>query len=401
MSSTIRQRFASAPYAFFRVHNYDEAFRRFIDGTDEQPHFTYAEKFTFEALESRREQLEKVKADAFDEDDETMSEFAARRLLETELLADFLHLRHKPADKQAYEDYRISIAALYGQPDPAALAGIVEYLRQRAERTGTQEVFRSLRALLPAVPDGGHLYRPERETFLYYRDLLRDSAHPAAAVWAVRPERLGRAVAIGYINSALESSGAVAAGWKVSEGRAGNNVMVSQHRQRVVVGRHYAPQSGLRLRQIIAHEVHVHVRRVLLHTDNRNMQTEEGTAVMVEQLFAHKFMYRRLTRYLAAALAWGADGRPRTFRETFDVLWRAFMIIGRHDGMEAKRRAFSECTRIFRGGLPAVAGAAFTKDMVYLQTNLSVWKYLEENKLSQQEFLDLIDGRKDMEDIGF
>lgn len=393
MFDVIRRKFASAPYAFFRVHNYEDARRQFLGGEVKEPRFTYAMAFHEKALQQRQQTLEQIAGEALDEQDESLSRFIGRRIEETELLIAFMQLKRHPKDAKRLETYRNLTASLYGEPDPAVLQGIFAYLHGRAKATSQTRLYKELASMVSVKPLRSALQAPSDETFAHYRKLLLGSKHPALDLPTTNPSMLSdRESLLDYFRQALVESGAAAQGWTVRDGKAGANIVVSRHKKRLVVGKHYRPQTELRLKQVVAHEVFVHIRRAMLHEGLQAGSEEEGTAIIMEQLLSHRFMYRRMLRYMAAALAWGSDGKRRTFSETFDIIWRASMIVSQCDEALAKERAFAECTRIFRGGLPQVAGAAFTKDKVYLETNLSLWRQLEDNTYDQETFLQLLDG---------
>jgi hypothetical protein len=121
-------------------------------------------------------------------------------------------------------------------------------------------------------------------------------------------------------------------------------------------------------------------------------ESDEGLALVLEQLFSARFMYKRTIRYLAVCLGYGVDGVWRNFRQVHEILWRAMVILGNAPEV-AKERAFYETVRAFRGGLPDVAGMAYIKDKIYLEENLLVWRQLEKRMLSPEEFTKLFQGR--------
>jgi hypothetical protein len=84
-------------------------------------------------------------------------------------------------------------------------------------------------------------------------------------------------------------------------------------------------------------------------------------------------------------LASGLDGHPRDFCETFAALTQAFELLGNTQS-EAADRAFYETVRAFRGGFPAVAGAVYSKDKIYLESNLRVWQHLAKKPLTVADF---------------
>lgn len=388
----LRKRFPTAPYAFFRVRNAPEAMQEFLDGKVSEPRFTYGPKLNQPALLRRKRVFLAVRSQPR-EINQTLQDFVDRRLLETELLLQFLALRKKPGDAETLRRYRMLIERLYGGFDEEVVRGTLGYLSKRAKETKTTRYFEEIKRLVRFTP-AQTLFSPSSATFAHYQNLLFTSSHPLTLL---KNRKLGGdhtepQTIEALFAWALDECGATAAGWRLRWAKHGSNVMISLHSHEVILGRHYVPQSAMRLRQVVGHEIFLHVRRALLHQHHQSPAVEEGVAIVVEQLLDRRFVYRRLLRYLAAALAWGVDGRPRTFSETFEIIWRAVVIVGNIPEQDAKRRAFRECTRIFRGGVPEVAGAAFIKDKVYFEANLAVWQRLENATLSKDEFLKFLDG---------
>jgi hypothetical protein len=392
MLQQLQRDYPSAPYGFFHVMNYEEARQQFWAGdASGEPEFRYRRAFTSAALERRKQSLLEMQTSNLDQ---AAASFVRKRLAETDLLLRLLALREHSQDIQAYSAYRQAMAELHGDFAPEILAGIFGYLRERAEATDTRARYQEILARTSAIAER-QLYRPSAATFAHYSSLLKDARPLAPLMENSLVEPLDRQAALRYFARSLELSGAAAQGWRVRDSRVGTNIRISRHRQTVSVGQHFAPQSALRLKQTAAHEIFVHVRRAMLGNASEGAsEREEGVAILAEQLLASRFMYRRLVRYLAAALAWGADGQLRTFRQTFAIIWRVFVVIGKYSEDEAKQQAFSECTRVFRGGIPRVAGVAYIKDKIYLEQNLAVWRDLETNLRGQQAFMDFLDGKE-------
>lgn len=401
MLAGLMEKYSGAPYAYFRITNYDEARRAFLSGEVEQPVFTYPARLQQDRMEARLASCRNDLAAAQNENEAEpeVLDFLQRRMRETLAMLAFLRLQRQPHDEDLLEGYRDAMSRLYGDFDTATRRGVLGYLRDRAEVTGNQALYQEVIAQLAPTAETAHLYAPSTETFNYYRKLLLGSDHvvatlatmPAPANW------LDRDAIIRQFERALEVAGAAQEGWTVRSSANGANVMVLRQRKIVLVGKYYEPLNRSRLQRVVAHEVGVHVQRSLLHVLHQSDVAEEGVAVMVEQLLGQTYRASRTLRYIAAALAWGADGRSRTFRETHELLWRSYTIVGGHDDVTAKRLAFRECARVFRGGIPEVAGAAYVKDKVYLESNLAVWRLLSKKRLSQGEFLQLINGYEDKE----
>lgn len=390
---SLLQKFRSAPYAYFGITNHRRAKTEFLESKDSEPSFQYRPTFNEAVIAERIADLEALKTKAVEDDD--TARFVERRLQETKFLQILLKLRADPLNQHVFEEYRKKITAMYGSFDDSVFYGILAYLKERSQSTETTSYFNDIvSGLGEKYTPSESLYRPSDKTFEYYRSVILTSDHPLKRFIEHEKIDVSKRDVMEAFEWALNESGAKEAGWKIRQSKAISNVLISRHKREIIVGKHYIPRAHKRLLQVVAHEVIIHTRRAMHHDSRQSADTEEGIALLAEQLIMERFTYKRLLRYFAAGLAWGVDGKPRTFRQTFDLVWRAVMIVGALGEMEAKERAYQECFRVFRGGAPFVAGAAFIKDKVYLESNLAVWQQLEDAKLGKQAFLDFLDGYK-------
>jgi hypothetical protein len=200
-------------------------------------------------------------------------------------------------------------------------------------------------------------------------------------VGAKLPERL---------EQALAATGLAKRGWRVEVKRNAAHAQVHQGKKVITVGADYLPRTRPAADRIVVHEVFGHALRGMQSTVGES----EGFAILLEQLLDDRFKFRRSYRYLAAGLGWGALGRPMTFREVYEIIWRAMVIVGTYKEAKAKKYAFDECARVFRGGLADVPGAVYLKDSVYFAANIAMWQRLGEAPLSYEQFVDVIEGRR-------
>lgn len=223
-------------------------------------------------------------------------------------------------------------------------------------------------------------FAPSHETFLWYKNLFAQYFYmPVGAhISLVEALRIG-----------VETTGLAKKGWQVSERSDASHARVNHATKKIFVGREYVPRRRLSINMIVAHEVYGHAVRGV----RESMAESEGFAIVLEQLLAPRFAYRRTFRYVAAALGWGVDGRPRTFRQVYEIIWRLMVVVGRYDEATAKSHAFDECARVFRGGRPDVPGAVYLKDMVYFAANVEIWQQLDKRRLSYNEFITFIEGK--------
>lgn len=154
------------------------------------------------------------------------------------------------------------------------------------------------------------------------------------------------------------------------------------------------------LTQLIAHEIGTHVaRRVngerssfkLLGLGlDRYESSDEGIATMREQSIVNEPIkdFSGLAGYLAIGLALGTDGRPRDFRETYDILEKYYTYKKLHDGQKitkeqalekAQTIAWNRCVRTFRGTDCKTKGVCSTKDLIYRDGNIDAWNAIGKN----------------------
>ncbi len=152
--------------------------------------------------------------------------------------------------------------------------------------------------------------------------------------------------------------------------------------------------SGKVLKQLIAHEINVHVRRAV--NGSRSILKllsvglsgyilgEEGLALISESALAHNFIrYKGFEKYLAIALASGKDGTVRDFRTVFHIMYQYFLLT--YTGKRVSKKTLRErtwqlCVRIFRSIPPtANKGICLTKDAMYYMGQIRIWKLLQDD----------------------
>ncbi|MBP9749225.1 MAG: DUF1704 domain-containing protein [Candidatus Pacebacteria bacterium] len=158
-----------------------------------------------------------------------------------------------------------------------------------------------------------------------------------------------------------------------------------------------------RVEAIIAHEVGVHVRRRVEGEKSPlrllgfglagYLRAEEGIATYAEQVRDGARHFAGILGYLSVGWARGIDGTPRTFRGLFDMLYPYLVLASLEHALaydekvvdvaklceKNKRRAWARCVRTFRGTTGATPGACFTKDIVYLEGNIAIWRLVQDD----------------------
>lgn len=405
----LQLKYPAAAYAFFRVTNAQTACAVFLkSGGTILPRFRYSKYLSNRFIRDRKLQLESdMKSVQVANDAET---FLRRRQKENNLLENFVALRELPATsltKENINNYQEIQRQLYGPLDGALFNGIISRLESMAKNSSDARRKTRMSEITKMVKKtgNGRLYLPGPDTFIHYKSLwyeIDGDLHQLLDNIHIHRKYSPREITA-LIRDGLDIIGAKRRGWTANLKGRGTKVAVSRYGKRVIVNQDISPKTSLRLKQIIAHELGAHVRRVMAlesKLPTRPRSDEEGLGLLLEQLLAKRFMYKRTMRYLAIGLGYGLDGKPRDFKETYEILWRAMVVMG-GDEKTAHERAFYETVRAFRGGLPEVAGMVYIKDKVYLESNIALWQFLGRKLLNQQEFEQLLDGRDTMrvEDI--
>jgi hypothetical protein len=91
-------------------------------------------------------------------------------------------------------------------------------------------------------------------------------------------------------------------------------------------------------------------------------------------------------RYMAASFATGLDGEKRDFRGVFSIMVDYYImryatgagVTNKKLKERAQQAAWEVCVRVFRGTTGQTPGCIYTKDIVYLEGNISIWNLLTE-----------------------
>ena len=392
---TLTKKYPAALYSYFRVTNLLDSFEKFMQSPAQAPKFSYSVRAS---EEKTRERLKNLKADRSDtslgQKDITFIDW---RVAEANVLLDFWWLKN--AKRITEHDVNAYLAAqieLYGPMDASLFSGVLANIQRLAKQRGSHctQLLGEIDSLL-----GKHskklIYEPSPRTFNHYKKIL-PQAFPGlmAVINDVKDSKnYDDAAMVSLFENALAAVGADKKGWSVRQATSGANIVTSKYRQQIVIGNNFKPLNNLRLKQVVLHEVGCHVQMALSHGADwrypRYNESDEGLAIILEQLLDERFVYKRALRYLAICLAAGIDGKKRNFVEVFEIMWRAVCIVGGQDTQTAKKQGFYETARAFRGGLPEVAGIAYIKDKVYLEGNIKAWQQLEAKRLSAQDFREL------------
>jgi len=352
--------FPTATHTYFRALNKYSQKQAFLEGAIEQPTFTYNPHWTLELIQER---MKVVKNDPA----------ATKRL---KVVETSLRLRENP---DALTAFREANAAIFHAPTKELTEAIIWRISQNVSEPHKEE-WDQVRLLLGSEITDGLSISPSEDTFQLYRSYLKRYTTLPAVEDTIKDA----------FKSQLDSTGLSKKGWKLRVLKGDEHAHIHHHTQTISIGDQYKPRTSTAIRRIVIHEVIGHAIR----GPQKELSESEGFAIVLEQLTKSSFAPRRTYRYLAVALGWGVLGKPMTFREVYEILWRLMVVQSKYPGFEAKRHAFDECYRAFRGGRPDIAGAVYLRDTVYFDANIRMWAVLDAGKLSYNEFVDIIEGRR-------
>lgn len=385
----LRKLFPAAPYAYFVISHINDTKQKFLSGEVENPTFSYHKFYSKELLEKRRAQLQRFAERKLGIEE---NDFVSRRLTETALLLAAKSVQEDPSDVGALNRLRDLNYSLYGRPEASITNAILQLAKKEAANSERKQLLwdEVVSLLALKLPSSNDTAEPSHEVFMHYKRLFYDYAP-----WLLKSSDDLPQDSLGLTEFALSQIGAESKGWRGAWSEKGMTARVSYEHKRVFIGHSYKPLSLSSLKQTVVHEVYGHVNRHV-RSDGNFFETAEaeGFGVFLEQLLQTRFSHKRTLRYLAIALGWGTIGRARTFREVYEVLWRCAALIGGGSLESAKKKAFTECVRAFRGGNPVVPGAVFTKDILYHSGNVRVWKHMESRLRTYEEFVKILEGKE-------
>lgn len=206
-------------------------------------------------------------------------------------------------------------------------------------------------------------------------------------------------------------------GWKAVVARPGDRITFNVNQEENVLYiphdddiqlRKY-PLTRIKMEALIAHEIGTHIVRrqngdnsplALLGSGlDSYLHGEEGIATYREQKVRGASKFSGILGYLAISFVVGLDGKPRSFRELFDIMvpYLFLSVIEQRtrnnhslnlDIIEdhVKRNAWARCIRTFRGVTGQNPGYCLTRDIIYLEGNIAIWQLLEAEPNFEKNF---------------
>ena len=129
---------------------------------------------------------------------------------------------------------------------------------------------------------------------------------------------------------------------------------------------------------------------------------EEGLAKAFGQAVNGKYEQPGVQYYIGAGLLLGTSGEPKSFRQTFEILWRRQALLDMEasgqDAMtdeivdKAKNSLYTRTFRLVRGTNSPVV---FLKDLAYFRGSHNAWQYLKSAEGDETAFALMMSGKAD------
>lgn len=290
---------------------------------------------------------------------------------------------------------------IYGKPTPDIFAYTVNSIRSKVQEATTSdditisECAESLLNLLPNLPEPKIAKLPDETTISVAHEQTTNELGDLINL-PDATEKLDAIQIQEAFSSALQKLGGTDWQITIDEQTSRTGISVNQEEMQVKI-----PQSRAAVKDkvasLILHEIGTHVARRIngersrlkllgLGLD-RYESGEEGMATMREQALNQKVNdFSGLDGHLAIGLALGLDGQPRDFRQVYEILEKYNLLqnlLGGKDFSEAQEKAqnsaWNRCVRTFRGTDCKTPGVCFTKDVIYREGNIGVWKVIKSN----------------------
>jgi hypothetical protein len=193
--------------------------------------------------------------------------------------------------------------------------------------------------------------------------------------------------------------------WQVVIDKDRTRINVSQEQELIKIPKD-REIGFLKLKTLVMHEVKRHVeRRVKGEASklsllglglDRYIRGEEGVAKVTEHGIEGKFKsFATPEMYIAIGLALGLDGIERDFRDVYEILEKHFLLKEMRKKLPisiegarkvARDKAWNHCIRAFRGTDCRTKGVAYTKDIVYRDGTIGVWRLLSQDASEAYKF---------------
>ncbi len=260
---------------------------------------------------------------------------------------DANHIGFRQKTLQAYYELMEGFPTIHEVEDPGA------YAPQQATIEWMSHAVEHLYGGMLAHVEDGRVYNP-RELQALFTEIIVDEFGEAAAEWRVDVEPAA-------------------------------SINVKAQEKRIVIPSDREPVGAEKARDLVVHEIGVHMLRAVSGFETnvpllgtglaKYLDSEEGLGVVMEQARKGKFVEAGHGLYLAASLA-HVEGMD--FRGVFEIMWRISLLSSENANEagaveKARNTAYNLCMRIFRG----TDSIPWFKDLQYYNGASNVWKNLD------------------------
>ncbi|MFC1633165.1 tyrosine/phenylalanine carboxypeptidase domain-containing protein [Patescibacteria group bacterium] len=296
---------------------------------------------------------------------------------------------------------------VYGEPSPEIFAGVINMIREQAQSNlgssnkELDEISQRVLAQLPDFPEAKTIALPSQKaidsaygkTILELGDLVQISEEQEEYDAKEMKEIFQAALNNIEVND-----------WNVVVSEQNKATMsVDQESKQVLIPKN-KKVTFEKLKGLLAHEIGTHIVRrkkgersrlkLLSLGLDRYEKGEEGLSTMAEQALSGNMQdYAGIVGHLSIGLAKGIGGKPKDFRQLFNVMTDIYTMNRLAEGKNlekaqdlARKRAWNNCVRVFRGTDCKTPGVVFTKDIIYREGNIGVWDVLGKNPEEQMRF---------------
>lgn len=316
--------------------------------------------------------------------------------MQNEVLAD--------EERQKYTElFNLANDEVYGRPDETIFSGLVQKEKQRAQSIiddegSTQYAKDIAHQFLEGtshidITDNVDNFEVSNEALSAIREVVELEFADLLALVPESGEDLGVPEMARLFEAAHELRNT---GWPVRIVPGKSQLESSQSQQATLIGEKRKALPISEAGGLLIHENGVHVGR-RKNGDSLSDPLlkglglagygdfEEGLGVSAEEVLQGKTRESGTQYYLAIGFARGLDGKPRDFRDTFELAWRREALKSAKHGQvdqavmdKARKQAYIQCVRIFRGTPCDIPGMVYTKDQAYLRGNRQAWGVLTE-----------------------
>lgn len=380
--------FAAWEYLLGDKTKREEERRKFLAGEVRNPTLDYP-KLLSEDWKQREEKLLHLKQNVINQEPNETVKQAYRWKINEKIAAVRMMQAATRGDFRRFMRYSTFI---YGRPSAEIFAFTIQGLQDGAKRylnadnpviSQAAQIFLNV---LPtnlsdrstfSLPNEEMLQRAKGVTFREFGDLINLPVSEGALDVNVVRSAFDRALKQKKIGD-----------WQVIEAAS---FAVSQENRQIRIS---AVSSLQKLKQLIFHEFATHLLKRVSGERSRLMllglgldrfgRGDEGIATMREQVFKDKIEdFAGLDGHLAISLAMGLDGKPRDFRDVFEILEKYYLFKKLITGKDpvvafknAQKKAYNRCVRTFRGTDCSTPGICFLGDVEYREGNIGVWEVI-------------------------